>query len=100
MLASSLVAPVAISALEKAHDYVYLTGGVKFPGRYPLSKDLRLSTLIEQAGGIKKQAPGNRVRIKIIDSDYHAITLDFRHIKDGRQKDLFLQGNDKVVVLD
>ncbi len=51
-------------------EYVTLTGEVKFPGKYPIKKGEKLSSVIERAGGFTDKAylngaVFNRVRVRI-----------------------------------
>ncbi|TCK62344.1 SLBB domain-containing protein [Seleniivibrio woodruffii] len=51
-------------------DYVTLSGEVKFPGRYPIKKGEKLSSIIERAGGFTdfaylKGAAFSRVRVRV-----------------------------------
>ena len=69
LLAGDRVVVRDISEYNKM-EYVTLTGEVKFPGKYPIKKGEKLSSVIERAGGFTDKAYlngaiFNRVRVRI-----------------------------------
>jgi protein involved in polysaccharide export with SLBB domain len=74
--------------------WVFVSGAVRKPSRYPFEDALTLSRLIEQAGGILRTA-SDRVVVRRAGGEIEA---DLGAIRDGKAQDVVLAPGDEVVV--
>ena len=95
----------AQATLQEPPQIVSISGKVKFPGQYPLSKNMRLSDLIDAAGNLAINAMINEadiIRFSIVDGEkreVNRITLNLAKALKGHPKhNIALQPYDQVVI--
>ncbi|MDH5560453.1 MAG: SLBB domain-containing protein, partial [Deltaproteobacteria bacterium] len=78
---------------------VHLFGAVQYPGFFPRSKGLTLSSLIRQAGGLLPQSH-SLINVIRANGDQEVLTfnLDFNKFKLGGEKDILLEDGDIIAV--
>jgi polysaccharide export outer membrane protein len=90
---------VSVSVSESASQKVTVEGEVKNPGVFQVKGRTTLMQAITMAGGPSVNANLHKVGvIRVVDGTRHAAILDFAKIRNGREQDPLIQGNDVVFV--
>jgi polysaccharide export outer membrane protein len=74
LLAGELTSPIRVTSGDTIYvqpgGYIFVTGQVEKPGRYPLGHDTTVQKAITQAGGFSRYAAKNRLEVKrVIDGE-------------------------------
>jgi protein involved in polysaccharide export with SLBB domain len=86
---------VAAENDTKPLQFIYVSGEVKIPARYPYSDELTLNKAIEMAKGVTSKASG-KVILARDGSDKK--TLDLKDVQKGDATDIKLKPGDKLFV--
>jgi polysaccharide export outer membrane protein len=96
-----IVAPqVSVNVREYGSQWVAVMGEIRTPGRHLLRRDMRLTDLLAEAGGLTPFA--NRKQIQILRSGSNdlrrKLVVNLKAVEDGKTPDLPLVSGDSVIV--
>jgi len=79
---------------------IFVDGGVKKPGSFPLTSPITVTQALAMAGGMGDDANTSKAHIYRLTgkNEREHIEVDLRGIREGKAKDPFLQENDVVFV--
>ena len=91
---------ILIDFIDKVNNTVSIEGVVERPGKWEFREGMKVSDLIELAGGVLDHFFGDRIEIFRTNPDFtkEVLSLNVRNLLDGTGSDLYLQKWDVVRV--